>query len=106
MDEKKNVCKPKPDIRKALMYLNRSRVCCDCGSNRTNDKIINCVQWYRDIDEQGKWTGKYRCSKCYCRAYSKKREKEIALMRKMFIEERNSKLQKFEKLEKGDTVVV
>lgn len=96
ISKKKNVYKPKPTVRQPKMYLNRNRICCDCGNNRTNDKIINHVQWHRDVDEQGKWTGKYRCNNCYQRYYRKKREQEVALMRQKFIEERNSRLEKLD----------
>jgi hypothetical protein len=98
----KIVYKPTPHVRQPKMYLNRNRVCRKCGNNRTNDKLINHVLWYRDMDEQGKWTGKYLCNKCYHGEYGKKREKEIALMRQKFIEDRNSKLEKIEKLDKGN----
>ncbi len=101
MDKKKNVYRPKPGIRKALMYLNNKRVCCDCGNNRTNDKIVNRVQWYRDTDDQGKWTGKYMCNKCYHRKYREKREKEIILMRQKFVKERNSRFEKLNTLKTG-----
>jgi hypothetical protein len=86
------------------MYLNTKRLCGECGSNSTSFTAINHVQWHRDIDEQGKWTGKYLCHKCYGRRYRKKREQDAALMRKKFIAERNAKLasDKFANVEKED----
>jgi hypothetical protein len=76
------------------MYLNTKRLCGECGSNNTSFTAINRVQWHRDVDEQGKWTGKYLCHKCYGRRYRKKRDEDAVLMRKKFIAERNAKLAK------------
>jgi hypothetical protein len=101
--KKKIVQKPPRHVRKPAMYLNVNRFCGDCGSNKTSFTAINRVQWHRDVDEQGKWTGKYLCSTCYNRKRHKKHDEEIVLMRQKFVEERNLRLEKLEKLEKDDT---
>ena len=90
--------------RPSTMYLNTKRLCGECGSDKTSFTAINHVQWHRDVDEQGKWTGKYLCHKCYGRRYRKKRDQEVTLMRKKFIEERNAKLasDKLANVEKED----
>jgi hypothetical protein len=92
--------------RPSRMYLNTKRLRGECGSNSTSFTAINHVQWHRDVDEQGKWTGKYLCSKCYARRYRKKRDQEVALMRKKFIAERNAKLANVEKEDRVDTECV
>lgn len=78
-----------PHIRQPRMYLNTSRICCECGSNKTNDKMINRVFWHRDVDDDGKWTGNWKCNKCYQRGYRKKRDKEIDLGRQELIKRRS-----------------
>ena len=105
---KKSTRKQTYHKRPSKMYLNTKRFCGECGSNSTSFTAINHVQWHRDIDEQGKWTGQYLCHKCYNRKYNKKREQEVALMRKKFIEERNLKLAKEDKenTEEVECVVV
>lgn len=65
-----------PKIRKPKMYLDTSRTCCVCGSNKTSYKLINRVFWHRDIDDNGKWTGKWKCHKCYLKEYCKRRNEE------------------------------
>jgi hypothetical protein len=92
-----NRYRQKPRIRKPKMYLMNDRICSMCGSSKTNDKIVNHIQWHRDNDEQGKWKGGWKCNKCYQKEYHKRREKEATLMREKFIEERNARLEKFEK---------
>jgi hypothetical protein len=87
----KSTYKHKPHRREPKMYLDRSRICCECGNNRTNDSIINMVKWHRDVDEHGKWTGRWKCSKCYQKDYRRKRNEEADIMRKGLIEERNSR---------------
>lgn len=73
-------------VRQPRMYLDHSRICCKCGSNKTNDKMINRVFWHRDNDDNGKWTGKWKCNKCYQKEYAKKRCEENDLMRQELIE--------------------
>lgn len=77
-----------PNIRKPRMYLNNRRKCCKCGSNKTNDKLINKILWHRDIDDNGKWTGNWNCDKCYQKEYCKKRREENNLMREELIKRR------------------
>lgn len=77
--------RPKPPIKKPIMYLETNRKCCRCGSNKTYDKVINRIQWYRDIDENGKWAGKWLCSKCYHKESYERRNRENDLMREMII---------------------
>lgn len=81
----KKVNRPKPPIRRPRMYLERKRVCCKCGNNRTSDKIINAVQWHSDLNEHGKWTGKWKCHKCYSKEYQEKRIQDARIMREDFI---------------------
>lgn len=66
--------------RKPKMYMNHDRICCKCGSNKTNDKVINHVLWYRDNDDYGKWTGKWNCHKCHMKEYQKRRKSEFAVV--------------------------
>lgn len=47
--------------------------------------MINRVFWHRDNDENGKWTGKWKCNKCYQKEYAKKRCDENDLMRQELI---------------------
>lgn len=75
--------RPKPHIKKPRMYLETNRKCGKCGSNKTRDKIINRVQWHRDIDENGKWTGKWLCDTCYHKDVYKKHKCEMDLVRKI-----------------------
>jgi len=80
--------RPKPHIRKPRMYLDTNRECSRCGSNKTYDKIINRIQWHRDVDENGKWTGNWICNKCYHKEYIEKHNHENDLMREMMIKMR------------------
>lgn len=84
---KPKICpyRPKPGVRKPRMYLETNRKCGICGSNKTYDKIINRVQWHRDFDENGKWTGKWLCNVCYHKEYYRRRNHENDLMRETII---------------------
>lgn len=77
--------RPKPRIKKPTMYLQTNRKCGRCGSNKTCDKIINRVQWHSDIDENGKWTGKWLCNTCYHKERYIRHNRENDLMREMII---------------------
>lgn len=90
---KKGTYKQTYHKRPSKMYINIDRVCGECGNNKTSFTAINHVLWHREVDEQGRWTGKYLCHKCYGRRYRRKREQDVVLMRKKFIEERSSKLE-------------
>lgn len=78
--------RPKLHIKKPRMYLETNRVCCKCESNKTYSKTINRVQWHREINDNGKWTGKWLCSICYHKEYYKKRRREAELARKIPLE--------------------
>ncbi len=82
---KKNINKPKPHIRQPKVYLESKRVCCKCGSNKTNDTIINDIRWHRALDEQGKWVGKWSCNSCYNKEYQEKRRQDACIMRQELI---------------------
>ena len=86
----------KHTVRKPKMYLNRNRVCCRCGSSVTNDKLFNHVLWHRDIDQQGKWTGKWKCNKCYNRDYAKNRRIEADTARKILLDSTNNELKELQ----------
>lgn len=75
--------RPKPPVRKPRMYLETNRECGRCGSNNTYDKIINRVQWHRETDDNGKWTGKWLCNKCYHKERRVRRNHEMDLIRKV-----------------------
>jgi hypothetical protein len=76
-------------LRKPWMYLNRNRICGECGNNKTSGKLVNSVQWYRDINEQGKWTGKYLCNTCYHRRYNRKCVQEVKKRQMQKLENRD-----------------
>ena len=92
----KRIARAKPTVRKPRMYLKRDRICCKCGSNVTNDKLSNRILWHSDIDQQGKWTGKWKCNKCYNREYAKNRRLEADIMRKMLLDARDKGLKELQ----------
>lgn len=70
--------KRKRGVKKCKTYLIRNRICCVCGSNRTNDTVINHVLWHKDRDDNGNLTGRWKCHKCYMKDYQKRhRGKQI-----------------------------
>lgn len=67
--------------RQCKAYLIRDRICCKCGGNRTNDRIINHVLWHREYNEKGESTGRWKCNKCYMKDYQKKRREMAGIIK-------------------------
>lgn len=82
--------RPKHHIKKPKIYLGTDRECGRCGSNKTYDKIINRVQWHREIDENGKWTKKWLCNSCYHKDINQKHKREAELVRKIQLKIKDS----------------
>ena len=66
--------------RQCKAYLIRDRICCRCGSNRTDDRIINHVLWHREYNEKGESTGRWKCNKCYMKDYQKMRQEMAGII--------------------------
>ncbi len=85
-----------PNTRKPRVYL-CNRKCCICGSDKTYERAINLVVWHRDVDDDGKWTGKWKCNRCYYREYAeKRREKEVEIKVEKMKEKEIERIEKIE----------
>ena len=67
-------------VRPCKAYLIRNRICCKCGGNRTDDRIINHVMWHKEYDDNREWTGNWKCHKCYMKDYQKKRMENAGII--------------------------
>ncbi len=66
----------KNNPRPCNAYLIRDRICCKCGNNRTDDRIINHVLWHRVYNEKGESTGKWKCNN-----YQRKRQEMAGIIK-------------------------
>lgn len=74
-------------INPLMREIIANRKCCVCGKG-THKSAENRIHWNRDLDEYGKWTGKWRCHNCYSKEYVRERKRQNDKKRAMVIKKK------------------